>query len=252
MRAHPFHFGRQYRGHSLTQQIQGDRLIDVLPVPGKIRDILDVGCGDGLYTYALASGIRGSRVTGIDLSEPLIQEATQQYPGLIFQHQDVMTLKDSNAYDLIFSNAALHWVPDGPSAYRILFNALRPGGTLLVHQGGSDSYQGLHRIVRESIEELGFKRYFRGWKYPVFYPAPQYLFRLLVSIGFSRVRVNSIQSDGREYPTLAHDFEYAGMLPYFDRLPGRRHKFRLSQSYRKRVKKGIDLSTHRLYIKAVK
>ena len=78
------------------------------------------------------------------------------YEGEInFDVMDALDLKDKEMYELVFSNATLHWITDEKRMYRLLYEALEPGGRLAVHQGGYGTYAGLHKAVRQAIHNLG-------------------------------------------------------------------------------------------------
>src|SRR2546421_8753428 len=70
--------------------------------------VIDLGCGTGELTEKLSSLLPESSVVGLDSSPdmlkkakiPTIQKSIEQFAG------------DNDQYDLIFSHAALHWIPD--------------------------------------------------------------------------------------------------------------------------------------------
>jgi trans-aconitate 2-methyltransferase len=93
----------------------GTSLIDVLnPQPGE--RILDLGCGTGELTNAISQRYPGSIVVvGIDADATMIARAQQQYSNLDFRLADARSFAlhdEEEPMDAIFSNAALHWVPD--------------------------------------------------------------------------------------------------------------------------------------------
>lgn len=105
-------------------------------VPGNRLNILDLGCGPGLYTEELAKN--GHEVTGMDFSANSIRYAMETSAkndlGIAYRHQDYLTLDDENRYDLILMIYTDFGVllPDQRS--RLLTNvyrALKPGGTFV-------------------------------------------------------------------------------------------------------------------------
>ena len=102
-------------------------------VPAHAKRALDVGCGDGVITRALAS--RGMNVLGIDVSPRMIDLARgRSDPALRieYRHADVMTdaLPDG-AFDLVVSVAVVHHLPLDAIVPR-LARLVAPGGTLLI------------------------------------------------------------------------------------------------------------------------
>lgn len=103
-------------------------------LPARIGEALDVGCGTGAFARLLAR--RCDRVTGIDLSPRMIDEARRVSRGvanLRFELADLASWPLPEAsLDCIASIATLHHLPFEPTLAQ-LARALRPGGTLLVH-----------------------------------------------------------------------------------------------------------------------
>ena len=104
--------------------------------PLKDARVLDVGCGGGLLTEAMARA--GARTTGIDLSPALLK--TAELHGLD-TGVDVEYLKVSaeahaeerpGAYDAVTCMEMLEHVPDPASVLTALARLVRPGGTITV------------------------------------------------------------------------------------------------------------------------
>ena len=79
--------------------------------------LLDIGCGDGKITAELAKYLPNGRAVGIDSSAQMIKLAQnnfpkQNFPNLDFQLMDARKLSFENEFDVVFSNAALHWIVD--------------------------------------------------------------------------------------------------------------------------------------------
>jgi len=111
-------------------------LVDLLdPKPGE--RVLDVGCGTGELTKAIAD--RGAGTVGIDASPEMIAEAKRRFPGLEFAVADARTMRFDAPFDAVFSNAALHWIRPPETAAARMYEALRPGGRLVAEFGGGDN-----------------------------------------------------------------------------------------------------------------
>lgn len=125
--------------HSFVNEMAAD-LIDLLkPKPGD--RILDVGCGTGTLTRKLADA--GATVVGTDASAAMITEATRRSPDLDFRVADATTMTFDEPFDAVFSNAALHWVRPPEQAAKRMFDALRPGGQLVLEMGGHGNVAGV-------------------------------------------------------------------------------------------------------------
>ena len=104
--------GKKYQKASKHQQEWGNSLISELTLNGN-EVILDLGCGDGRITEQLALLVPDGKVVGIDASIGMIETAMQRArDNLTFIQLDINSLDYHNTFDVIFSNAALHWIKD--------------------------------------------------------------------------------------------------------------------------------------------
>lgn len=255
---HNIYNGHEYDKSSQTQYKQGNKLIDDLDM--KVYEyVLDVGCGNGRTTFELLVRNPKLKISAFDISETQIEVARQSccekgYSDRIdFYVMDALKLDVHEKYDLVFSNATLHWITSSKKMYSLLYNALKPGGRLAVHQGGDGSYSGLHDIVRQAAKNLGFDRQLKDWTFPVFYPTKEEMEELLQVIGFRQISVESVYNDGREYEHLIENFEKASLIFYRPMLNSEdEYKALTDEYYRLCSTQTVDTSTHRLYIYASK
>ena len=144
--------------HSFVWQY-GAAVINLLnPQPGE--HILDLGCGTGELTHALAE--TGAIVSGIDADAAMIAKAQQQYPQLTFSVADARDFKVEQAVDGIFSNAALHWVKPPEQAVQSVANALRPGGKFVAEFGGKGNVQ----TIVGAVETVRQQKNLNPWYFP--------------------------------------------------------------------------------------
>ena len=105
-------------------------------VPSSARNILEIGCGLGRLTRAMASANRS--IIGVDLSPRMIERArlagTHANVGLnlSFIEGDFMALDFPNPFDCVISAATLHHMPHDICLAR-MSALVRPGGRLVVH-----------------------------------------------------------------------------------------------------------------------
>jgi trans-aconitate 2-methyltransferase len=128
-----------------------DLLALVEPRPG--GSVVDLGCGDGRLT-ALAHRTLGAGATlGIDSSAAMMAAAPAG-DGLAFDLGDIGGWTAPASYDVVLSNAGLHWVPDHAAVLGRWSAALRAGGQLAV-QVPANSDHPSHTAVAEVTAELG-------------------------------------------------------------------------------------------------
>jgi SAM-dependent methyltransferase len=94
------------------------------PKPGE--RVLDLGSGTGELTAELAA--TGASVLGIDSSAEMVEAARRSLPGLEFAVGDGQRLAFEAEFDAVFSNAALHWMPDADAVAHGIARALQPRG----------------------------------------------------------------------------------------------------------------------------
>ena len=250
--------GQDYAAHSDTQLIQARKLLAMVsPRPGS--RVLDVGCGNGRVSIELFKREPSVQMVAFDLSETQIEQARHlralaRIPedSLHFYVADAGQFSSRNSFDLVFSNAALHWMPIGEMLYQRLFDGLKSGGVLAVHQGGKDCYRGLHQVARKAVRKLSLDFCFSNWTYPAFYPSDGEMITLLETLGFCDVVVEGVETDGSEYPDLPGDFARAGLLPYLSQVPGESRNDLLQEFLFLCETDSPDLYSHRLYIHAGK
>lgn len=122
--------GEYERNARFVSTLGRDVLTLLSPKPGE--RILDIGCGDGVLTAEIAAA--GAEVVGIDLSEPMVHAARKR--GLDARVGDAQALTFQSEFDAVFSNAALHWMPNSDSVVAGVFRALKIGGRFVAEFGG--------------------------------------------------------------------------------------------------------------------
>ena len=111
--------------------------------------ITDLGCGPGNSTELLAQRFPGAAISGIDSSPAMLAKAGERLPSCRFAEADIATWQPDTPQDLIYANAALHWVPDHAALIPRLFGFLAPGGVLAV-QMPDNRDEPSHRLMRET------------------------------------------------------------------------------------------------------
>jgi trans-aconitate methyltransferase len=147
--------------HSFVWKYGADLLPMLAPQPGE--RILDLGCGTGQLTGRIAES--GADVEGLDKSPDMIAQARRNYPFLTFREADAANFTVADPADAIFSNAALHWVPDAEAVVRCVARALKTGGRFVAEFGG----KGNVRYILDSILTALRRRGYEGsnpWYFP--------------------------------------------------------------------------------------
>lgn len=136
--------------------------------------LVDLGCGPGNSTAVLAERWPSARIEGVDTSEAMLAQAQRDYPRLLWSVGDIATWRAAQPYDLVFSNAALQWVPDHRVLLPQLFAQVAIGGAL-AFQVPANQDAPPHRLMRELAQgerwKTKFPRLPREWhvESPSFY-----------------------------------------------------------------------------------
>jgi len=126
--------------------------------------VIDLGCGTGELTGKLADALPGSFVTGIDSSLQMLLEAGKLANGqVIFQQQTIEEFLESPIkWNIIFSNAALHWVNGHASLFPRLIAMLQPGGQLAVQMPSNHTHL-THTLIQSIAAAEPFKTALSGF-----------------------------------------------------------------------------------------
>lgn len=141
----------------------GKSLLSLLdPQPGE--SILDLGCGTGHLTQAIAAA--GAHVVGLDSSPAMIEIARTTYPELEFILADATNFSLPVTFDAVFSNATLHWVIEAEKAIECIAASLKSGGRFVAEFGGKGNVATIITGIQQSIRELAHIEVNHGWFYP--------------------------------------------------------------------------------------
>jgi trans-aconitate 2-methyltransferase len=121
-------------------------LLAAVPLAGAAL-AFDLGCGPGNGVELLLKRFPGAKVVGLDTSEAMLAHARRRAPLADFAPQDIETWTPDEPVDLIFANAALHFLPRHELLFPRLASFLKPGGCLAV-QMPSIVHEASHAAIR--------------------------------------------------------------------------------------------------------
>ena len=117
------------------------------------RRVFDLGCGPGNATALLVKRFPGAAITGIDNSPAMLEAARKACPGAAFAAGDLARWMPDGEPDLIFSNAAFHWVPDHLGALERLARCLPGGASLSLAVDGKEHAFAFDRVFPPSATQ---------------------------------------------------------------------------------------------------
>ncbi len=195
--------------------------------------IVDFGCGTGELTRALHDRLQASETLGIDNSASMLSKAPAA-PGLRFEKAAIESF-DQKGFDLVFSNAALHWIADHEKLFRRLTGMLTKNGQLAVQMPANDDHPS-HVTAAEVARELGME------PKPGHVLPPERYAAMLHELGFRRQHVR-MQVYGHVLPSSEDVIEWVKgtLLTFYDRDP------RFMPRYRERLLERIGVRTPYFY-----
>lgn len=227
----------------------------LLVKPQEEMRVADLGCGTGEPTERLHRFLHARETIGFDNSEAMLKKAEPLTgDGLRFEKSDIANFaaesEQATAYgqfDLIFSNAALHWVEDHPALLRQLTAALADGGQLAV-QVPANHHHPSHLVADEVAAESRFKEVLQGYirDNPVL--EPEAYAGLLYQLGYReqvvRVQVYAHELDSRE--EVIEWVKGTRLTDYQKRLPAELFEKYL-QRYREKLMERLEDTRPFLY-----
>jgi trans-aconitate 2-methyltransferase len=138
--------------------------------------VLDVGCGDGTVTARIADRVPRGSVLGIDPSTRMIAFAREQCrrQNLDFAIGDAARLGFTEAFDLVVSFNALHWVLDQRAALASIRAALRPGGRTFLELGPAAERRSLEQVIEATRGARRWAPHFAEYRAPYVHLSPEH------------------------------------------------------------------------------
>jgi len=163
-------------------------LLDLVePCPG--GRIIDLGCGTGELTRSLHQRTGAASTLGLDSSQAMLERsAAHAGDGLTFELGDIADWTPSEPVDLVFSNAALHWIDDHDELFVRLTGALSPRGQLAVQVPANHDHPS-HLVAERVATEEPFRAALGGYvrRTPVL--ASERYAQLLYHLGYASQHV---------------------------------------------------------------
>ncbi len=214
-----------YRVSSSQQKKWGRELISKLRLSGGER-VLDIGCGDGKLTAAIAKLVPSGHVTGTDSSPEMIAFASnafplESHPNLSWEVMDARNLQFEHEFDVAFSNAALHWVSDHSLVLQGVNRSLKGGGNILFQMGGKGNASRVAQVLVSMLMRDEWGSYFRDFSVPYRFCSPEEYIEWLREAGLKPVRVELVNKDmTHEGAAGLASWIRTTWLPFTQRLPG--------------------------------
>lgn len=135
----------------------GERLRPALDLLARVPSeapatVVDLGCGAGNLAPMILARWPGTQLIGVDGSPEMLAKARAEHPQAQFVQADIGAWRPARPVDVIFSNAALHWLEGHERLVPALLEALAPGGVLAVQMPRNFSAPS-HAAIVDTIEQ---------------------------------------------------------------------------------------------------
>jgi trans-aconitate 2-methyltransferase len=226
--AHEFD-GKKYELASSHQKEWGLKLITELDLMGN-ESVLDMGCGDGSLSVQIAELLPMGDVLGIDASQGMIETSLPKTThNLRFLLLDINELDFTEKFDIIFSNATLHWVGDHVKLLQNTRRALRPGGKVRFNFAGQGNCSNFFKVIRKTMVLEEYSGYFKNFQWPWYMPSVDNYSTLVESSGLRNPTVWEENAD-RYFPdteTMIRWIDQPSLVPLLPFIPeAKRSEFR--------------------------
>lgn len=183
------------------------------------RSIIDIGCGPGNSTQALHRRWPGARTLGLDNSADMIKKAKEDFRGLEWITADASTFTFNAKYDIVFSNAAIQWIPKHELLLPRLFEIVNQDGALAVQLPANEKSP-LHQALLRVASSLKWSGFTSGAEDLITYHPVEYYYDILLDISRSfdiweTVYYHVLNS----HVELVDWYKGSGMRPFLERIP---------------------------------
>jgi trans-aconitate 2-methyltransferase len=112
--------------------------------------VYDLGCGTGHITQMLAQRWPHARITGVDDSADMLSKARAESACIQWQQQSIADWSPNEPADIVYSNAALHWLGSHETLFPRIMQQLAKGGTLAVQMPRNFNARS-HTLIEETV-----------------------------------------------------------------------------------------------------
>lgn len=148
------------------------------------ESVYDLGCGAGNVTAMLAERWPEASITGVDDSAEMLAQAARARTDVSWIRQSLADWEPSRPADLIFSNAALHWLPRHDTLFPKLLGHLAPGGVLAVQMPRNFSAPS-HTLIAETVRHGSWRRNLEHLLHPAPVAEPSDYYAMLAPLARS-------------------------------------------------------------------
>jgi trans-aconitate 2-methyltransferase len=220
--------GEEYTANSDLQFKWASEKLKKLKLNGDEK-ILDIGCGDGRFTEALAHHVPKGKVVGIDSSDSMLSLANNilkstQIDNLSFLKQDAVSLDFYNQFDLAVSFTVFHWLPDHLAALKGIERALKPGGRVFIYFAPDHGKDRFDHAIDYVIAQPQWQVYLKDFNSGFYLSSPIQFANYIheANLLFKRLEIITVDEVFKNKESFMQWM--TGWMPHLKYLPKEKHK----------------------------
>jgi trans-aconitate 2-methyltransferase len=215
-----------YQKHSDLQFKLGLMAIKRLN-PSNSEKILEIGSGNGLLTIEIAKIIPKGEIVVIEISKEMMEQARENslesgLNNIKFINLDAINIRFINEFDAVFSNSAIHWIPNLELMYKLLYNSLKANGRILI-QTGLRQRNVMIDVIIKILSLKQFRPYFKEFKMPWRFLTEKENKKIIEAAKFSNISIEvyPMLYEFNSKNDLLGYLKSAAMVPFLSLLPNR-------------------------------
>jgi len=197
--------------------------------------VLDAGCGVGNLTFKIAEIVKKGHVVGIDSSSSMIEKCneslkTKNISNINFIKKGITELDYFDEFNVIYSNSVFHWVKEPKKALDLIFQSLKPGGTMGIQFPLLNAKHPMNIIFNKVVTKLNLEENFKNWVFPWYVPTKDEFKNLFEQYDFENIKVytKNIKLNNINSSKLYNSFGSAGLNMFTSILSSHKEeKFKL-------------------------
>jgi trans-aconitate 2-methyltransferase len=210
--------------------------------------ILDLGCGPGNSTQVLKESYPEAMVEGIDSSDEMLAKAKEDFPKGTWTLGDVRKLEYPNRFDILFSNAVIHWIPNHEEVMKHWMDFINPKGALAI-QVPSNHHSPIMTEIYKMSKELKWKEYFHDTVDPLFYKEARDIYPFVSTLS----SLFTIWETTYFYPMKSHKeiitwYRGAGLRPYLQAIPNDPTKEEFENELLERITPSYPIESNKMIL----
>ncbi len=183
------------------------------------KTIIDIGCGPGNSTQILRKRWPRADIVGLDKSEKMIEQARTDHPGQTWIIGDASTLETERRFDIVFSNAVIHWIPDHHRLIPRLFHIVRKDGIFAI-QVPANYESPLYKIILNVARSSKWSAFTSGSGELIAYHTAEYYYDQLISLTQDiALWETTYYHILKSHQDLVAWYKSTAMKPFLERLP---------------------------------